>query len=117
MTQVFAPTTFRITFETEGAGKFTPEEVENIVIRDKKTHEVIGIDLPDKMVFIANHQVCHYEPSSILLSMTRSQIYADWWYLWGFTYFLNMHKDITIVLKKSLKWLPILGWVCGIPFL
>jgi 1-acyl-sn-glycerol-3-phosphate acyltransferase len=26
-------------------------------------------------------------------------------------YFMGTHKDIFIVLKKSLKWVPVLGWV------
>ena len=39
------------------------------------------------------------------------QIYADWWYAWTLTYLMGTHKDVFIVLKKSLKWLPVLGWV------
>lgn len=27
------------------------------------------------------------------------------------TYIMNMHQDVLIVLKRSLKWIPILGWV------
>ena len=38
-------------------------------------------------------------------------MYADWWYAWCLTYFTGSYKDVFIVLKKSLKWLPILGWV------
>jgi 1-acyl-sn-glycerol-3-phosphate acyltransferase len=26
-------------------------------------------------------------------------------------YFMGAHKDLFIVLKKSLKWLPVVGWV------
>lgn len=33
-------------------------------------------------------------------------------YAWCLTYFMNTHRDVYIVLKKSLKWVPILGWVC-----
>jgi len=25
---------------------------------------------------------------------------------------MNTHRDVYIVLKKSLKWVPIVGWVC-----
>jgi hypothetical protein len=39
-------------------------------------------------------------------------MYADWWYLWALSYFANMHAYILIVLKKSLKWMAVLGWVC-----
>jgi len=93
ITNTFAPTSLRITFETEGVGRFTPEEIEQAVIRDKKTGNVTGLDLPKKLVIVANHQM-----------------YADWWYLWAFLYFLDAHKDVVIVLKKSLKWAPIVGW-------
>ena len=32
-------------------------------------------------------------------------------YAWCLTYFMNTHRDVYIVLKKSLKWVPIVGWV------
>ena len=38
-------------------------------------------------------------------------MYADWWYAWTLTYLMGTHRDVFIVLKKSLKWVPILGWV------
>ena len=25
---------------------------------------------------------------------------------------MNTHRDVYIALKKSLKWVPIVGWVC-----
>jgi len=28
---------------------------------------------------------------------------------------MNAHRDVYIVLKKSLKWVPIVGWVCEKP--
>ncbi len=40
-------------------------------------------------------------------------MYADWWYVWCLTYFMGTYKDVLIVLKKSLKWVPIVGWVCS----
>ena len=40
-------------------------------------------------------------------------MYADWWYAWCLTYFMGTHRDVLIVLKKSLKWLPVIGWVRG----
>ncbi|KAL5494708.1 hypothetical protein ACEPAI_169 [Sanghuangporus weigelae] len=92
MCQLFAPTTLRVTFETDGLGAFAPEQIEQIVVRDS-SGKVVEFRLPPKMVIIANHQ-----------------IYADWWYAWSFMYFMNMHRDILIVLKKSLKWVPVLGW-------
>ncbi|RDX56035.1 hypothetical protein OH76DRAFT_1337998 [Lentinus brumalis] len=90
--QWFAPTELVISFETEGQGKFSPEELETLVERDKNG-KVVSLNLPQKTVFIANHQ-----------------IYLDWWYAWSLTYLMGTHKDVFIVLKKSLKWVPILGW-------
>ena len=54
--QWFAPTSLVISFETEGHGKFSPEEIESLVVRDK-TGKVAGLNLPRKTVLIANHQV------------------------------------------------------------
>jgi len=95
MSQWFAPTKFKITFETEGMGAFTPEEIERYIIKDDKGN-AIALDLPTKFVLIANHQV-----------------YADWWYAWCFTYFMSphgVHRYVYITLKKSLRWVPIVGW-------
>ncbi|KAG1715640.1 hypothetical protein ID866_1522 [Astraeus odoratus] len=91
MNQCFAPTSLYLTFETEGQGRFTQEEVQQIVERDP-TGSVVTLNLPSKSVIISNHQV-----------------YCDWWYVWCLTYFMRVHRDVFIVLKKSLKWVPILG--------
>ncbi|KAL4267625.1 Phospholipid/glycerol acyltransferase domain-containing protein [Pleurotus pulmonarius] len=90
--QWFAPTTLRITFEEQGQGRLTESEIDQIVARDE-SGKVIGLKLPKKSVLIANHQM-----------------YADWWYAWCLAYFMDAQKDVFIVLKKSLKWLPIVGW-------
>ncbi|KAI0082188.1 acyltransferase-domain-containing protein [Panus rudis PR-1116 ss-1] len=92
MCQWFAPTKLLISFEREGLGSFSSEEIEQLVVRDK-SGKVAALRLPQKSVLIANHQ-----------------IYADWWYAWCLTYFMGTHKDVYIVLKKSLKWAPIVGW-------
>ncbi|KIO31945.1 hypothetical protein M407DRAFT_241659 [Tulasnella calospora MUT 4182] len=84
MCQWFAPTKFVIT--TEGMD-------ESIFVKDPKTGKVTDIKLPEKLVIISNHQV-----------------YLDWWYLWCLTYFMNVHGSVIITLKKSLKWVPIVGW-------
>lgn len=59
--QVFAPTTLKVTFETEGTGAFTEKEAEQLVRRDA-SGQVVELVLPKKMVIIANHQVW-YLPS------------------------------------------------------
>ena len=56
MCQWFAPTKLRITFETQGLGSFTPEQINSYIIRDADG-KVIALDLPTKFILIANHQV------------------------------------------------------------
>jgi 1-acyl-sn-glycerol-3-phosphate acyltransferase len=55
---------------------------------------------------MANHQVC--DPS-LTTKLTR-QLYTDWLYLWWVAYTNNMHGYIYIILKESLKNVPIVGW-------
>ncbi|KIM48017.1 hypothetical protein M413DRAFT_218056 [Hebeloma cylindrosporum] len=95
MSQWFAPTKLVVTFETQGMGRFTPEEIDLCLIKDSDGKPV-ALNLPTKFVLIANHQ-----------------IYADWWYAWCFTYFMSpydVHRYVYITLKKSLRWVPIVGW-------
>lgn len=61
MCQWFAPTTLVISFETEGPGRFTEDEIDHIIERDEKGR-VVALQLPQKMVLVANHQVC-FSPS------------------------------------------------------
>jgi 1-acyl-sn-glycerol-3-phosphate acyltransferase len=49
-------------------------------------------DFPERIVLIANHQV-----------------YTDWLYLWWIAYTGRMHGHIYIILKESLKYIPIIG--------
>jgi len=56
MNQWFAPTALSITFETQGQGKFSPEEIQHIVERDP-SGKVAALHLPPKSVIISNHQV------------------------------------------------------------
>lgn len=50
---------------------------------------------PERLVMIANHQ-----------------LYSDWLYLWwvAYTNRPQMHGHIFIILKESLKHIPIIGW-------
>ncbi|EKM83713.1 hypothetical protein AGABI1DRAFT_32690 [Agaricus bisporus var. burnettii JB137-S8] len=94
MCQWFAPTELRVTFETQGLGKFSKEEIERIVV--KNVNGTVTLNLPTKFVLTANHQV-----------------YADWWYAWCLLYFIGpsgVHRHIFITLKKSLQWVPLAGW-------
>ncbi|KAF1818031.1 acyltransferase-domain-containing protein, partial [Dissoconium aciculare CBS 342.82] len=45
-----------------------------------------------------------------LVLMANHQLYTDWLYLWWIAYTNNMHGRIYIILKESLKQLPIIGW-------
>ncbi|KAH9814248.1 Acyltransferase C-terminus [Teratosphaeria destructans] len=45
-----------------------------------------------------------------LILMANHQLYTDWLYLWWIAYTNKMHGRIYIILKESLKNLPIVGW-------
>jgi len=95
MCQCFSPTKIRVTLETTGMGAFSAEEIERMVVRDQ-SNGVAFLNIPTKFVLISNHQ-----------------IYADWWYAWCLSYFIGpqgVHRYIYITLKKSLQWVPIVGW-------
>jgi len=49
---------------------------------------------------------------SRLVMMANHQLYTDWLYLWWVSYTNNMHGYIYIILKESLKNIPIIGWGC-----
>ncbi|KAG8679077.1 hypothetical protein FRC08_017240, partial [Ceratobasidium sp. 394] len=85
MCQWFAPTSLMVTCEG-GNG------IEDVVVRDE-SGRVTELRLPPQVVMIPNHQ-----------------IYADWWYLWCLSYSMRAHADVLIILKDSLKWIPIVGW-------
>ncbi|TVY15393.1 putative acyltransferase [Lachnellula arida] len=55
----------------------------------------IECDFPERMIMIANHQ-----------------LYTEWQYLWwvAYTNKTQMHGHIYIMLKESLKYIPIVGW-------
>ncbi|PFH54662.1 hypothetical protein AMATHDRAFT_185394 [Amanita thiersii Skay4041] len=91
----FAPTKIKVTFETKGKGSFSQEHVSRL-IRTYYDCNAGFLDLPKKFILTANHQ-----------------IYADWWYMWCLMYFVSpqgVHRNVYITLKKSLQWLPIVGW-------
>ena len=59
MSQWFAPTKLVVTFETQGMGRFTPEEIDLCLLKDSDGNP-IALNLPTKFVLIANHQVWPY---------------------------------------------------------
>ena len=66
---------------------------EQFVRRDKKSGRITGVDLPSRAVWMSNHQV-----------------YTDWLYLWCLAYYADLADSMLIILKKSLKWVPFVGW-------
>lgn len=48
---------------------------------------------PDRMVLMANHQ-----------------LYTDWLYLWWIAYTNKMAGHVYIILKESIKNIPLIGW-------
>lgn len=56
LSQWFAPTKLVVTFEQEGQGRFTEEQIAQVVERDARGR-VVGLRLPQRAVLIANHQV------------------------------------------------------------
>jgi lysocardiolipin and lysophospholipid acyltransferase len=82
-TQWFSPTTIRISGDASVAGEM------------RKTKDGrVEFQFPDRMMMIANHQ-----------------IYSDWLYLWwiGYANTPQMHGHLYIILKDTLRYLPILG--------
>jgi 1-acyl-sn-glycerol-3-phosphate acyltransferase len=81
LNQFWAPVTFRISGDKSVKGQIRMTE-----------NGMLECDFPERLVLIANHQ-----------------IYTDWMYLWWIAYANRMHGHIYIILKESLKWIPILG--------
>ncbi|KAH7087383.1 acyltransferase-domain-containing protein [Paraphoma chrysanthemicola] len=81
MTYWWAPVTVRVSGDESVRGQL------------KKTEDGrLECDFPERMVLISNHQ-----------------IYTDWIYLWWIAYTSQMHGHLYIILKESIKYIPILG--------
>jgi lysocardiolipin and lysophospholipid acyltransferase len=52
----------------------------------------LELDFPERMVLVSNHQ-----------------IYTDWVYLWWSAYTAGMHGHLYIILKESIRYIPVLG--------
>lgn len=83
MTHWWGPTTIRISGDASVADQIrqTPDGL-------------VQFSFPERLVMIANHQ-----------------IYTDWLYLWwvGYANSPHMHGYLYIILKESLKYIPIMG--------
>ncbi|KAL8770991.1 MAG: hypothetical protein Q9209_003410 [Squamulea sp. 1 TL-2023] len=82
MTQCWAPTVVRVSGHKSVRGQLL-----------KTTDGNLLSNFPERMILIANHQ-----------------IYTDWLYLWWIGYTNGMHGRIYVVLKESLRRIPVIGW-------
>jgi len=84
VTQIFAPTNLVLTSDDS-------IDLNKAVKRDKNG-KITSLHLPTHSIMMANHQ-----------------IYADWLYIWSLAYLADIHSALIIILKASLKWVPIVG--------
>ena len=82
MTQWWAPTVVRVSGDSTMRGQLL-----------QSVDGSLFCDFPQRMILIANHQ-----------------IYTDWLYLWWIGYAAGMHGRIYVILKESLKRIPVIGW-------
>lgn len=82
LTQWWAPTVVRVSGDSSMVGQLI-----------KKKDGSLECRFQERMVLMANHQ-----------------LYTDWLYLWWIAYTNNMHGFVYIILKESLKNIPIIGW-------
>ncbi|KIW19914.1 hypothetical protein PV08_00489 [Exophiala spinifera] len=80
-TRWFASTKVRVSWDKDLRGQFS-----------KNKSGRLETSFPERLVYIANHQV-----------------YTEWLYLWWIAYTSRMHGHIFIILKESLKYVPVLG--------
>ena len=80
-TRWFAATKVRVSWDKDLRGQF-----------HKTLAGRLETSFPERLVYVANHQV-----------------YTDWLYLWWIAYTSRMHGHIYIILKESLKYVPVLG--------
>ncbi|KAI4092703.1 MAG: hypothetical protein L6R37_007539 [Teloschistes peruensis] len=81
ITQWFSPTTIRISGDATVRGQLARTSDGRLETR-----------FPERLVMIANHQ-----------------LYSDWLYLWWIAYTSGMHGHVFIILKESLKYVPVIG--------
>lgn len=81
VTQWFSPTVVRVSGDKSMRGQLIQTKDGRL-----ETH------FTERMVMITNHQ-----------------LYSDWIYLWWIAYTSKMHGYVYIILKESLKYIPVLG--------
>ena len=81
LTEWWCPTSMRVSGDESVRGQIQ-------LTRDGR----LKMQFPERLVLISNHQV-----------------YTDWIYLWWLAYANRMHGRIYIILKESLKYIPVIG--------
>jgi 1-acyl-sn-glycerol-3-phosphate acyltransferase len=81
ITQWFSPTVIRVSWDQSLRGQLK-----------KAPDGRLQTMFPERMILLSNHQ-----------------IYTDWLYLWWAAYTSRMHGHVYIILKESLKYMPILS--------
>lgn len=81
ITAWFSPTVIRVSGDKSVRGQL-------LQTKEGRLHT----NFPERLIMMANHQ-----------------IYTDWLYLWWVAYTNKMHGHIYIILKESLKFIPIVG--------
>ncbi|KAG0327340.1 hypothetical protein BGZ99_007810 [Dissophora globulifera] len=97
MNQLFAPSDFVLTGDksVKDIVKVYRGGASNGDGTHKHGLQDILLDMPERCVFISNHQ-----------------IYSDWMYLWCLSYFAEKQSALKIILRGDLTWIPVFGWVC-----
>jgi hypothetical protein len=82
LTQWWAPTVVRVSGDSSMLGQLI-----------KTKDGSLKCNFSERLVLMANHQ-----------------LYTDWLYLWWIAYTNGLHGFVYIILKESLKNVPIIGW-------
>ncbi|OAG11441.1 acyltransferase-domain-containing protein [Paraphaeosphaeria sporulosa] len=82
LTQWWAPTVVRVSGDSSMIGQLI-----------KTKDGSLKCNFSERLVLMANHQ-----------------LYTDWLYLWWIAYTNGLHGFVYIILKESLKNVPIIGW-------
>lgn len=87
ITILFGPTSLHISSSA-------PPSLTNPPLLERDTKgRITKVNLPDRLVIMANHQA-----------------YTDWMYLWILACYAGHGRGIIVMLKWSLRSIPILGW-------
>ncbi|KAJ3284121.1 hypothetical protein HK104_010083 [Borealophlyctis nickersoniae] len=70
---------------------------------------VVYLFFPTEFVFSGDHKSLRANPDfSVLIG--NHQTYTDWCWMWCVSWTRRAHGTVKIIVKESIKWLPIIGW-------